>query len=201
MHGPGEGGREMNVAAIGARVRAANGRILAQPREREQHVIPQINRPANHPAAVAPEMVIANIGRGQQNFADDPVIQALLHVAQSAQPQPVTPVSSAAADSQSVSLAKLNLAKAREVEIETQFKLYEFAKKHLPEGIEKNERLDSIRSQIFGSPEPYCCVCGGAIAGASLDVSRLACCGTQLHTSCVVQIRSNNCPMCRRALH
>ena len=188
----------MNVAAIGARVRAANGRILAQPREREQHVIPQINRPANHPAAVAPEMVIANIGRGQQNFADDPVIQALLHVAQSAQPQSVT---SAAADSQSVSLAKFNLAQARQIEIDTQMKQYAFADTHMPEGVEKKELLESMRMQIFACKEPNCCICGDAIAGTSLDISRLACCGTHLHSSCLVQIRSNQCPQCRQPLH
>ena len=196
--GPGEGGRAMNVRAIARRVHAAGGRVLA--REREHHVIPQVNRPANQPAAVAPEMVLANIGRGdrgQQQFTDDPMYQMLL----SLQQNPQQPQQAAAADAQNMSLAVFNLAQARRIEIDTQMKQFEFAKKHLPEGVEKDERLESIRMQIFACPEPHCCICGMAIAGTSLDISRLACCGTQMHTSCLVQVHTNQCPQCRRPLH
>jgi len=196
--GPGEGGRPMNVRAIAHRVQAAGGRVLA--RQREQNVIPQVlNRPANQPAAVAPEMVIANIGRGdrgQQQFNDDPIYQMLLSL-QSAQP----PQQAAAADSQSMALAQVNLAQARSIELETQLKQYEFTEKHMPAGIEKQERLDSIRAQIFACPEPFCCICGTPIAGTSRDISSLRCCGLQLHTSCVVQIVGNACPKCRHPLH
>ena len=37
--------------------------------------------------------------------------------------------------------------------------------KYMPDGVEKNERLDSIRMQIFGWPEPHCCICGQAMSG------------------------------------
>ena len=196
--GPGEGGRPMNVRAIAHRVQAAGGRVIA--REREHHVIPQVNRPANQPAAVAPEMVLANIGRGdrgQQQFNDDPIYQML----RSLQQNPQAPQHAAAVDAQSLALAQFNLAQARSIELETQLKQYEFAEKHLPAGIEKKEVLDSMRAQIFGCPEPNCCICSGLIAGTSRDISRLRCCGLQLHTSCVVQIVTNKCPKCRAPLH
>lgn len=202
VRGPGgENQRDMSVRSIRARVVSASGHVIA--RQRESEVIPQqLQRPANHPASVAPELVIANIGRGQQNLADDPVIQALLHVTQAAQPQaatvgPVHPFTSAK-----------TIAEVRDIEVTTQMRQYEFAEKHMPEGPEKEQILESIRKQILGCPEIKCCICQSEMAATALNVARTSCCGAYMHLMCAFSIRNEGygrtsekiCPLCRQKM-
>ena len=202
VRGPGgENQRDMSVRSIRARVVSGSGHVIA--RQRESEVIPQqLQRPANHPASVAPELVIANIGRGQQNLADDPVIQALLHVTQAAQPQaatvgPVHPVTSAK-----------TIAEVRDIEVTTQMRQYEFAEKHMPEGPDKVQILESIRKQILGCPEIKCCICQSEMAATALNVARTSCCGAYMHLMCAFSIRNEGygrtsekiCPLCRQKM-
>jgi hypothetical protein len=162
VRGPGgENQRDMNVRSIRARVVSASGRVIA--RQRESGFIPQqLERPSNHPAIVAPELVVANVGRGQQNLADDRIIQALLHVTQAAQPQ------AAAVGALHPSMTAKVVAEVRDIEITTQMRQYEFAKANMPEGRDKEQVLDSIRKQILGCPEIKCCICQGEMAAAAL---------------------------------
>ena len=85
-------GRSMNISNISARVISHSGHVIAGPR-RETGIIPQAqsaaqsaaNRPARIPAAVAPEMVIANGQRGQNHsnqIADDPFLAAMLRISE-----------------------------------------------------------------------------------------------------------------------
>jgi hypothetical protein len=199
VRGPGGGNqRDMNVRSIRARVVSASGRVIA--RQRESGVIPQqLERPSNHPAIVAPELVVANVGRGQQNLADDPIIQALLHVTQAAQPQ------AAAVGALHPSTTAKVVAEVRDIEITTQMRQYEFAKANLPEGRDKEQVLDSIRKQILGCPEIKCCICQVEMAAAALNVARTSCCGAYMHLICAFQIPTEgygrtsekNCPLCR----
>jgi hypothetical protein len=196
-----ENQRDISVRALRARVSTESGRIIA--RQRESGVIPQqVQRPANHPGIVAPELVIANVARGQHNLADDPVIQALLHVTQAAQPQaatvgPVHPVTTAK-----------TIAEVRDIEITTQMRQYEFAKEHMPEGQNKEQVLESIRRQILGCPEIKCCICQSEMAATALNVARTSCCGAYMHLICAFSIRNEGfglasekkCPLCRQMM-
>ena len=93
IHAPGIGsqqppGRSMNISSISARVISHSGHVIAGPR-RETGILPQAqpaaNRAARVPAAVAPEMVIANGQRGQNHsnqIADDPFLAAMLRISE-----------------------------------------------------------------------------------------------------------------------
>ncbi len=195
LHPPGIE-RNLQIEAINGRVLSQGGRVIA--RERQAGIIPQVQSPARVPATVAraPAIVMNNIQRGGQDFADDPFLSALMrgHSAQSLPPA-----------SHNFKVQQ----EARSIELKNLKEQYNFVK-DLPDNFRnKEELLSDILDRIVGESDPGLCpICKDSLMLESF-VARFPCCMQQIHTACLVGLvsqvqplgmTSHRCPICRADL-
>jgi hypothetical protein len=205
VHPPGSnGGRSMAVDAINARVVSQSGRVIA--RERQTGVIDQIQQPARVPAAIAPEIVMNNIQRGQR-IEDDPFIAAFLRVGES-----VSSAGATAAAAPPATNFKVQ-QEARSVEIQNLIQQYSFIDKLGEDYPNKAAVLKDIADRIVGTNDVtvVCPICREGFTGLTF-VATLPCCNQRIHTNCLLQLSQQSrvqtrngvngipCPMCRTDL-
>jgi hypothetical protein len=207
VHPPGSSGnRSMAIEAINARVASQSGHIIA--RERQTGVINQ-NIPlpqqpqARLPAAIAPDMVMNNVQRGQRQVEDDPFISAVLRVQES--------IASAAAAPTAPPATNFKVQQeARGIELQNLMQQHKFISA-LPENYPNKERiLQDIINRIIGTEDVTinCPVCQDSFTSAGLTfVATLPCCNQRIHTNCLLQLSQQPrvrgcilCPMCRHDL-
>ncbi len=201
VHAPGSnGGRSMAVEAINARVASQGGHVIA--RERQTGVInqnpPQL--PARLPAAIAPEIVMNNVQRGQR-LDDDPFISAVLRVGES--------VSSAGASAPTAPpAANIKIQhEARGVEIQNLLLQHKFISSLSDDQYPKRaDVLRDLTDRIIGTNDVAisCPICFENFSNAGLTfVATLPCCNQRIHTNCLLQLSQRTpkkCPMCRTDL-